>query len=73
MEHVLATVKLEHPEVSTAYFRQDNAGCYHSVALLCACPEISKHTGIHIKRVDFSDPQGGKVHVTAKLPPSKDM
>ena len=60
MEHVLTTVKLEHPEVSTAYFRQDNAGCYHSVALLCACPEISKHTGIHIKRVDFSDPQGGK-------------
>ncbi|CAB4013395.1 Hypothetical predicted protein, partial [Paramuricea clavata] len=35
-------------------------GCYHSVALLCACPEISKHTGIHIKRVDFSDPQEGK-------------
>ncbi|CAB3995040.1 Hypothetical predicted protein [Paramuricea clavata] len=30
------------------------------VALLCACPEISKHTGIRIKRVDFSDPQGGK-------------
>ena len=60
MEHVLATLKLEHPEISTAYFRQDNAGCYHSVALLCACPEISKHTGIHIKRVDFSDPQGGK-------------
>ncbi len=30
------------------------------VALLCACPQISNHTGIHIKRVDFSDPQGGK-------------
>ncbi len=60
MEHVLATLKEEHPEITTAYFRQDNAGCYHSVALLCACPQISNHTGIHIKRVDFSDPQGGK-------------
>ena len=30
------------------------------MALLSACPEISKHTGIYIKRVDFSDPQGGK-------------
>lgn len=58
MEHVLSTLKEDHPEI-TAYFRQDNAG-YHSVVLLCACPTISKHTGIHIKRVDFSDPQGGK-------------
>lgn len=60
MEHVLHTIKLDHPEISTAYFRQDNAGCYHSVSLLSSCPSISKSTGIHIKRVDFSDPQGGK-------------
>lgn len=60
MEHVLRTLKEEHPEITTAYFRQDNAGCYHSVALLCACPTISKNAGIHIERVDFSDPQGGK-------------
>jgi hypothetical protein len=60
MQHILATLKKEHPEICTAYFRQDNAGCYHSVALLRACPELSRLTGVHIKRVDFSDPQGGK-------------
>ena len=60
MQHILATLKKEHSEICTAYFRQDNAGCYHSVALLRACPELSRLTGVHIKRVDFSDPQGGK-------------
>ena len=60
MEHTLATIKRKHPELSTAYFRQDNAGCYHSVAVLSACPDITRQTGVHIKRVDFSDPQGGK-------------
>lgn len=60
MEHVLKTLRKEHPEISTAYFRQDNAGCYHSVALVCSCPEISRQAGAYIKRVDFSDPQGGK-------------
>jgi len=60
MVHLLSSLKQEHPEICTAYFRQDNAGCYHSVALLRACPEISRQTGVTIKRVDFSDPQGGK-------------
>ncbi|KXJ23561.1 hypothetical protein AC249_AIPGENE12379 [Exaiptasia diaphana] len=60
MENVLATLKKEYPEINVAYFRQDNAGCYHSVALVSSCPQISLRTGIHIKRVDFSDPQGGK-------------
>ena len=60
MEHTLATIKIEHPELSTAYFRQDNAGCYHSVAILSACPDITRQTGVHVKRVDFSDTQGGK-------------
>ena len=43
-----------------AYFRQDNAGCYHSSATILACPVISQSTGVQITRVDFSDPQGGK-------------
>ena len=60
MENVLSTLKKDHPELKVAYFCQDNAGCYHSVAMLSSCPQISLRTGIHIKRVDFSDPQGGK-------------
>ena len=51
---------MEHPEIKFAALRQDNAGCYHSVAMLSACRLMGTATGIHVKRVDFSDPQGGK-------------
>lgn len=60
MHHVLATLKREHPEINKAYFRQDNAGCYHSSRTILACQEISSSTGVQVARVDFSDPQGGK-------------
>ena len=60
MHHVLATLKQEHPEINKAYFRQDNAGCYHSSRTLLACREISASTVVKVVRVDFSDPQGGK-------------
>ena len=30
MEHTLRNLKTEQPETTTAYFRQDNAGCYKS-------------------------------------------
>ena len=60
MEDVLKTVKKDHPEVSTACFRQDNAGCDHSNETITSCPVISQSSGINIARIDFNDPQGGK-------------
>lgn len=60
MQHVLNILKSQHPEVATAYFRQDNAGCYHYANTLLACPSIKKSTGIKVACLDFSDPQGGK-------------
>ena len=60
MEHTLRNLKNEHPEITTAYFRQDNAGCYKSATMLAACRLMKKKTGINVSRVDFSDPQGGK-------------
>ena len=60
MEHVLQAIKQDHPEITKAYFRQDNTGCYHRATFLTACPQMSSNTGILIKRVDFRDPQGGK-------------
>ena len=60
MQHVLATLKHEYPEINRAYFRQDNAGCYHSSHSLMKCQEISANTGVKVVHVDFSDPQGGK-------------
>lgn len=60
MEHILRNLSNEHPEITTAYFHQDNAGCYKSAAMLAACPLMQKTTGINVRRVDISDPQGGK-------------
>ena len=60
LKHTLRSLKAEHPEITSAALRQDNAGCYHSVAMLSACRLMGATTGIHVKRVDFSDPQGGK-------------
>ena len=60
MEHILRTLKTENPEISTAFFRQDNAGCYHNATMLAACRSMGDVSGIAVSRVDFSDPQGGK-------------
>lgn len=60
LQHTLKSLKVEHPEIKCAALRQDNAGCYHSVAMLSACRLMGAATGIYVKRVDFSDPQGGK-------------
>ena len=60
MEHGLTTLKRENPEIENAFFGQDNAGCYHCGNAILACKNTSKRTGISIRRMDFSDPQGGK-------------
>ncbi|XP_068728060.1 uncharacterized protein [Montipora capricornis] len=60
MHHVLETLKHEHPEINKAYFRQDNAGCYHSTRTILACREMAASTGVKVVRIDFSDPQGRK-------------
>lgn len=60
MQDVLVALKQQNPSIKTAYFRQDNAACYHSAETILACPVISKVTGVQIMQIDFSDPQGGK-------------
>ena len=37
MQHVLSILKSQHLEVTTAYFRQDNAGCYHCASTVLSC------------------------------------
>lgn len=60
VEHTSRTLKNEHPELTTAFLRQDNAGCCHSAEMLVSCAQMKAKTGIAVQRVDFSDPQGGK-------------
>lgn len=71
MEHVLRTLKSEHPEIDAAFFRQDNAGCYHSSKTILAGQAIEKSSGVRIARIDFSDPQGGKGAADRKAANSK--
>ena len=40
MAHTLRTSKSEHPEINQAFFRQDNAGCYHSTYTILSVPTI---------------------------------
>ena len=60
MEHVLRSLKEQHPEITAAYFCQDNAGCYHSSCRILSARVLSMRSGIQVRRIDFSDPQGGK-------------
>ncbi|KAL9954429.1 hypothetical protein ACROYT_G041966 [Oculina patagonica] len=60
IQHVLKTLKTECPDITMAYLRQDNAGCYHCANTVVACPKMEQSTGIKIAGLDFSDPQGGK-------------
>ena len=59
-QHILMTIKDEDTSISHVYLPQDNAGCYHSNLTILAAEIIKKSTGVQIKQIDFSDPQGGK-------------
>ncbi|KAK3749134.1 hypothetical protein QZH41_001122 [Actinostola sp. cb2023] len=60
LQHLLRTLKDEHPEIMRANLRQDNASCYHSSNTILAMAHLKQSIGINIVRVDFSDPQGEK-------------
>ena len=60
LQHVIRTLKTEHPEIQRVFLRQDNAGCYHSASTVLACAAIEASTGVRVEGLDFSDPQGGK-------------
>ena len=61
LQHVIRTLKTEHPEIQRVFLRQDNAGYYHSASTVLACPATEEaSTGVRVKGLDFSDPQGGK-------------
>ena len=60
MEHVLKTLKHEHPELTRVVYRQDNAGCYHCATTILACKLLRERTKMDLCRIVFCDPQGGK-------------
>ena len=61
MQDVLSTIKLDNKEVSGAYLRQDNAGCYHSFSTILSCPVISVSTGVRYTVLSFLTHKAEKV------------
>ena len=64
-------IKNQNPNITDAYLKSDNAGCYHNSQLILALPDISRRTGISIQRYDFFDPQSGKDISDRKISPMK--
>lgn len=60
MQDVLVALKKEIPELQRAYYKQDNAGCYHSGYTIVSAKLAGDVAGVTVVRNDFSDPQGGK-------------
>ena len=60
MADVVKQLKKVMPNLKTVNYRQDNAGCYHSGATIICAGKVGNELGVKIKRLDFSDPQGGK-------------
>ena len=46
------------PHLQSIYLRQDNAGCYHCALTLVTASKVAELN--KLRRMDFSDPQGGK-------------
>ena len=60
MSDVIRQLKITMPGLKTVSYRQDNAGCYHCGATIVCAGVLGAELGVVIKRLDFSDPQGGK-------------
>ena len=60
LKHIFFKLRQSTPHVKYAHLRSDNAGCYHGAESLLSIEQLFKDTGVWIRTIDFSDPQGGK-------------
>jgi len=60
MANVIEQLKSTMPRMDTVFYRQDNAGCYHCKGSIACASIIGRQQGVAIRRLDFSDAQGGK-------------
>ena len=57
--------------MAKAYFRLDNAECYHNGPLLLSLRDVGERTGVRPLRYDFSELQAGKDICDRKAAPMK--
>ena len=60
MADVLTKLKIGMPSLESVFYRQDNAGCYHCASTIIGAKVVGDEARVTLKRMDFSDPQGGK-------------
>ena len=60
MSDVLGKLKEVMPTLRSVYYREDNAGCYQSGSTILGAVKAGEAHGITVRRLDFSDPPGGK-------------
>ena len=60
MEDVIGKLKAVIPSLKTVAYRKDNAGCYRCAATILNAPKAGQFHEVTVKRLNFSDPQGGK-------------
>ena len=60
MADVIRQLKNIMPGLKTVSYCQDDAGCYHCGAAIVCASVLGAEQGVAIKRLDLSDPQGGK-------------
>ena len=47
------------PHLQSIYLGQDNAGCYHCALTLVTASKVAELNNLFLRKMDFSDPQGG--------------
>ena len=60
MADVLTKLKIGMPNLDSVFYRQDNAGCYHGASTIVGAKVLAEKAGVSLRRMDFSDSQGGK-------------
>ena len=60
MKGVIKKLTSQLPQLKTVFYRQDNACCYHCEATIVGASFARCCSGVSVKRMDFSDPQGGE-------------
>ncbi len=71
LEDLLYNIRKQIPNISVAYLRSDEAGCYHNNFLIPAAKDVGERVGIRIERYDYSEPQQGKDICDRNLCPMK--
>ena len=60
MANVIEQLTSIMPRMDTVFYRKDNAGYYHCRASIVCASIIGRQQGVAIRRLDFSETQGGK-------------